>query len=203
MYYRISGAPFTIKNAEEKKEFIDVINSDEIFSKHLVCRGVTAEQFTGKITGITVCEKENPNKVYIFICEGNFPTLKLYQRTSPVVYPIEFPVSEKKEIFNPIIIEDPKPAAGKKVEEVIQKIEEAISQPEVQTAELKVTEDKPQPECEIQTADLKAPEVEVEISQNDVFSTDPFEREQPVLIEPAVVTNPDQPKKRGRKKKNH
>ena len=77
MYYRISGAPFTVKTADEKQEFMNAINSDSSFSKHLVCRGINAEQFTGKVNGVVVGEKDNPNKVYIFNCEGNFPTLKL------------------------------------------------------------------------------------------------------------------------------
>ena len=104
MYYRINGAPFTVKNADEKQELINAINSDAAFAKHLICRGINAEQFTGKLNGVVVGEKDNPNKVYVFTCEGNFPTLKLYQRFSSVVYIIELPVNnngqnivEKKE----------------------------------------------------------------------------------------------------------
>lgn len=197
MYYRISGAPFTIKTPEEKKEFLDIINSDSIFSEHLLCRGVDIEQFTGKVNSVVVGERDNPNRVYIFKCEGNFPTLKLYQKTSSVVYAIEFPVLEKPVIFDPTAVEDGKPvnvqeepnsAAGEnKVEEVAKEVTEVISN----LASEYAVEEKP---------------------VEDAFSVDPFEREEPVVtvvdslsVEDTIsepVNNNDQPKRRGRKKKN-
>ena len=103
MYYRINGAPFSIKDAKEKQEFINVINDDAIFSKHLFCCGVSAEQFTGRVDGVVVHDKDNPKRIYTFKCEGNFPTLKLYQRTSNVVYVIEFPVSKAGQITNEVL----------------------------------------------------------------------------------------------------
>ena len=137
MYYRISGAPFTVKSAEEKQEFIDVINADPAFSKHLICRGINVEQFTGKVTGVAVGEKDHPNRIYIFKCDGNFPTLKLYQKSSPVVYAIVFPMKERKIIHDPTVIPEPKPAAENKIEEAVKKTAEVIQKMEVKEPEVK------------------------------------------------------------------
>ena len=174
MYYRISGAQFTIKSADEKKEFIKTINEDRNFSNHLICRGVNAEQFTGKVNGIVVCEKNNPNKVYIFNCEGNFPTLKLYQRTSSVVYIIEFPISKK----------------GQTIVEKVEEIKEESSAAESETQEI-VEEETPVEPTE------EEPVSEPETEDFNQFMQ--FEVEQPLQEE-----QPEQPvkKKRGRRKKS-
>ncbi len=198
MYYIISGAPFSIKDTDEKKEFLDIINKDSIFSEHLVCRGVNAEQFTGKVNDIIVSEKSNPNKVYVFKCDGNFPTLKLYQKSSAVVYAIEFPVKETPVIEDPTVIpKEPvsNPAAEEKTPlEVVSEVTEVVAN---LAAELPVVEEpKSEPAAEFQPL-------------QDAFSSDPFEREEPVILDDVQDETPtsdepvnEQPKKRGRKKKN-
>ena len=181
MYYRISGAQFTIRSAEEKKDFIDIINKNKSFSNHLVCRGVNAEQFTGKVNGVVVCEKDNPSKVYIFSCEGNFPTLKLYQRTSSVVYIIEFPVSKKRQTVIEKVKEETPPAAVSDVIVIDDSVE--IVNVEEPAEEVPVAEEQ----------QLEEPEID-EFNQ---FMR--FEVEQPLQEE-----QPEQPvkKRRGRKKKS-
>lgn len=182
MYYRISGAPFTVKNADEKKELIEAINADSNFSKHLVCRGIDAEQFTGKLNGVVVVEKENPNKVYIFTCEGNFPTLKLYQRSSAVIYIIEVPVSM-----------DGQTVVEKKEETEVAPIE-------------KVEEEKKHKEDEIKPVDIDegipAAEFEEEPNpfENPLFSEDDPEVKPEAEEQP--VEHVEKPKKRGRRKKS-
>ncbi len=178
MYYRISGAQFTIKSADEKKEFIKTINEDRNFSNHLVCRGVNAEQFTGKVNGVVVCEKDNPNKVYIFNCEGNFPTLKLYQRTSSVVYIIEFPISKK----------------GQTVVEKVEEVKEESSAAESETQEIVEEETIVEP---VEEKTEEEPVSEPETEEFNQFMQ--FEVEQPLQEE-----QPEQPvkKKRGRRKKS-
>lgn len=190
MYYRISGAPFTVKNADEKKELIEAINADSNFSKHLVCRGIDAEQFTGKLNSVVVVEKENPNKVYIFTCEGNFPTLKLYQRSSAVIYIIEVPVSrdgqtvvEKKEETEMAPKEEPDAAPIEKVEE----------------------EKKPE-EDEIKPVDVDEgiPAAEF-VEEPNPFENPLFSEDEPEVkpeAEEQPVEHVEKPKKRGRRKKS-
>ena len=194
MYYRISGAQFTIRSAEEKKDFIDIINKDKNFSNHLVCRGINAEQFTGKVNGAVVCEKDNPNKVYIFSCEGNFPTLKLYQRTSSVVYIIEFPVSKEGQIVlekepEPAVEEEPKPI------EPEQKQEEQVVEPEKPVVETEpdfiVAKPQPDPfENPLFSEFVVESEEESPINEESENQEEPVQEEQPVK------------KKRGRRKKS-
>ena len=189
MYYRISGAQFTIRSAEEKKDFIDIINQDKNFSNHLVCRGVNAEQFTGKVNGVIVCEKDNPNKVYIFSCEGNFPTLKLYQRTSSVVYIIEFPVSKKGQI----VLEAPKEEEPKKEELPPAAVSDAIIiDDDVEIVKV----EEPVEEIPVEEPQVEEP-VEPEETEINQFAA--FEVEDPMTEE-----QPEQPikKRRGRKKKS-
>ena len=190
MYYRISGAPFTVKNADEKKELIKAINADSNFSKHLVCRGIDAEQFTGKLNGVVVVEKDNPNKVYIFTCEGNFPTLKLYQRSSAVVYIIEVPVSkagqtvvEKSEETN---VES---TSTEKKEDtipvVVKQSEEIEEKPTALEIEVPAADSKEESDPFVNPMLLEEPKVELESEIS----------EQPVEIV-------EKPKKRNRKKKS-
>ena len=189
MYYRISGAPFTVKNADEKKELIKAINADSNFSKHLVCRGIDAEQFTGKLNSVVVVEKENPNKVYIFTCEGNFPTLKLYQRSSAVIYIIEVPVSKD----------------GQTVVEKKEEIEMAPKE-EPDAAPIEKVEKEKHKEDEIKPVDIDegipAAEFEEEPNpfENPLFSEDELEVKQEPEEQP--VEHVEKPKKRGRRKKS-
>ena len=204
-YYRISGAPFTVKDAEEKQEFMNIINADPTFSEHLICRGINVEQFTGKVNGVAVGEKDHPNRVYIFKCEGNFPTLKLYQKTSAVVYAIEFPVKEKPVIVDPTVIPEVKPAAEKKVEKVVEEAAKVVREVESEVvAEPAPVEEKVEVVVEPVKEELQ-PAAEFE-QPVDVFSADPFERDKPSIMmveQEAEVKEEEQPKKRGRKKKNH
>lgn len=183
MYYRISGAQFTIKSAEEKKDFINIINKDSNFSNHLVCRGINAEQFTGKVNGVVVCEKDNPSKVYVFNCEGNFPTLKLYQRTSSVVYIIEFPVSNKGQV----VLE--KQEEEKEPEPVVEEVNpEPVYVPEeINIDDLVVEEELQVIDEPVQVEQLEEPENQEEL----------VETEQEVQEEQPVAK-----KKRGRRKKS-
>ena len=185
MYYRISGAQFTIKSAEEKKEFIDTINKDSNFSNHLVCRGINAEQFTGKVNGVVVCEKDNPNKVYIFNCEGNFPTLKLYQRTSSVVYIVEFPVSKKGQL----VLD--KPEEEKEPEPVVEEVKpEPVYVPEEVNIDDLVVEE------ELQVIDEPVQVEQPEVQEEETPVDEPETQEEPVQEEQPVR------KKRGRRKKS-
>jgi len=190
MYYRISGAPFTVKNADEKKELIEAINADSNYSKHLVCRGIDAEQFTGKLNSVVVVEKENPNKVYIFTCEGNFPTLKLYQRSSAVIYIIEVPVSKD----------------GQTVVEKKEEIETPPKEePEVAPIE-KVEEEKKPEEDEIKPVDVDEgiPAAEF-VEEPNPFENPLFSEDEPEVkpeAEEQPVEHVEKPKKRGRRKKS-
>ena len=190
MYYRISGAPFTIKNNDEKKEFLDIINSNQTFSDHLVCRGVNVEQFTGKVNGVIISEKDNPNRVYVFKCDGNFPTLKLYPKFSAAVYVIEFPVSSNKQV----IVESEKT--------IVNKLEEVNDEEEI------VVEDA----FSVDPFERTEPVDPIIIPSFSVVNPETPINES-VTVDPIIIPNDDnsnevlnddqQPKKRGRKKKNH
>lgn len=196
MYYRISGAPFTVRNAEEKKEFIDIINTDPNFTRHLICRGVDAEQFTGKVNGVVVCEKNNPNKVYVFKCDGNFPTLKLYQRTSSVIHVVEFPT-------NKTVQEEsvPEKTEEKKIEE-IQKVEpvtvEKIEEPEPPKVEEVV--ETPDPEPVVEYKEPEGQSLPDEIIVPDVVEEQEEEPQEPEV--PMEEESQPKPKRRSRKKKS-
>ena len=210
MYYRITGAPFTVRNAKEKKEFIEAINADENFSKHLICRGLNAEQFTGKVGGIVVAEKDNKNKVYIYNCEGNFPTLKLYQPSSSVVHVIEFPVSQDS--VN--VVENGSKGPEREAEPeqfgaAITNPEDATEKPVEAKAEttLEGEERSSVPESEVLVL-----ETEVPVSADKVFVNETSEEnyiEQPEMIvveqqEDIAVekSEPQKSRRRGRKKKS-
>jgi len=170
IYYRISCAPFTVRSDEEKKAFIDIINADENFSKHLICRGVNAEQFTGRVNTVLVGEKENTNKVYVFNCEGTFPTLKLYSKRSAVVYDIEFPTNvsgqtvlgrEPQEKKPEVVVEQPKtPESNDKEVDVIKE--------PVETVEKKHEEHKEEVEEPVEVVEKKQeePKEEVKVTEH-------------------------------------
>ena len=187
MYYRISGAPFTVRNAEEKKEFIDTINADSNFTRHLVCRGVDAEQFTGKVNGVVVCEKDMPSKVYVFKCDGNFPTLKLYQRTSSVVYVIEFPVN--KVVQEPVAaveqVEEPVEQEVPQVEEVVENVVEPAAEFEI-------------PEEVVVVNTFEQPEETIVVDDENIVIQEAEETPEA----PAEENPQPKPKRRGRKKKS-
>ena len=172
MYYRISGAPFTIKNAEEKKEFINIINSDINFSRHLVCRGIDAERFSGKVNGVVVCEKENPSKIYVFKCDGNFPTLKLYQRTSAVIYIIEFPVKNSK----PTVGLEEKTEKTNEITSIENEIivkDEIVEEPNIQELEEATEKDQITEEfSEIESVEELVENTDQEIEPSDISQED-------------------------------
>ncbi len=197
MYYRISGAPFTVRNAEEKKEFIDAINADSNFSRHLVCRGVDAEQFTGKVNGVVVCEKNNPNKVYVFKCDGNFPTLKLYQRTSSVIHVVEFPTN--KTIREETVPEKAEEKKVKEVQEVESVAVEKIEEPELPKVE-EIVEKTPDSEPVVEYRQPEGQFLPDEIVVPDVVEEQEEESQEPEI--PMEEESQPKHRKRSRKKKS-
>lgn len=204
MYYRINGAPFTIKSAEEKQDLINAINMDSNFSKHLVCRGLNAEQFTGKVTGVVVGEKGNPNKVYIFTCEGNFPTLKLYQRSSAVIYIIELPVSETGQS----IIEKPVHTKENKEKSIIEKPSKQSEEKHKDKNSIIVKNTDVKEDIESTKSVVSADIEEVDPFTNPFFvdnETTTVEKQEELNVNPVEEHTEEvkeKPKKRSRKKKS-
>ena len=144
IYHRVNGVQFSIKNPDEKKEFMRVINEDAAVSKNFKCIGVEAEQFTGKIKSVLL-QVKGSSKVNTFTVAGEFPTLKLVSLESNHTYFVEFPkvsqaevaikkpavkhqitLPKKMEVVE--VKEEKKPVEEVRVEEPAAKIEELVAE---------------------------------------------------------------------------
>ena len=160
MYHRVNGVQFTIKNPDEKKKFMEVVNADAAVSKNFKCIGIEVEQFTGKIKSVLL-QVKGSSKVNTFTVAGEFPTLKLISLESNHTYFVEFPKVSQAEmkVKKPVIhkirhkkMEVVEVKEEKKVEE--KKVEEAVP-----PAEIEKPAEEPQVE-EVPVAEEVKPEEE-------------------------------------------